>query len=363
MWATTISFFSTALFFLPFVALAEDEGCPSIGQPRKHVVCYYDGKRPVSSLNICLCTHLIYTSIGINEYGKLHLSENVKSDITAIRKQNPRLRVVASLGGEAMKGSLFSSLITENESFSNLTSSISDFHKKDVIDGLEIDWEWPVRDGGKKDRMKLIRYARQIKIAVGEEFIRSQRNKRETPIDNDEEEGGEDIEDEIIEANEEEEQRQQEEDDETSKETVSSTTSEKIEFSSDISFPSLSSQFPSSEAKEALLKGEQQRKLQRKLNLRRRLLSERYRSSDNSLINSTSTSIASRSRFPNSSLSSLSSSYTSRSNSRYRANRTKFTPKTKTKLNNSHRSQIKRTRHRTATKKVQRTRVRGKGKK
>ena len=156
---------------------------------------------------------------------------------------------------------------------------------------------------------------------------------------------------------------QQEEEDETSKETVSSTTSEKIEISSDISFPSLSSQFPSSEAKEALLKGEQQRKLQRKLNLRRRLLSERYRSSDNSLINSTSTSIASRSRFPNSSLSSLSSSYTSRSNSRYRANRTKFTPKTKTKLNNSHRSQIKRTRHRTATKKVQRTRVRGKGKK
>ena len=46
----------------------------------------------------------------------------------------------------------------------------------------------------------------QIKIAVGEEFIRSQRNKRETPIDSDEEEGGEDIEDEI-EANEEEGQR------------------------------------------------------------------------------------------------------------------------------------------------------------
>ena len=87
----------------------------------------------------------------------------MKSDITAIRKQNPRLRVVASLGGEAMKGSLFSSLITENESFSNLTSSINDFHKKDVIDGLEIDWEWPVRDGGKKDRMKLIRYTRVSK--------------------------------------------------------------------------------------------------------------------------------------------------------------------------------------------------------
>ena len=85
---------------------------------------------------------------------------DVRTDITSIRKQNPRLRVVVSLGGEAVKGSLFSSLITNNDSFNNLTSSISNYHKDEVIDGLEIDWEWPVRDGGKKDRMKLIRYAR-----------------------------------------------------------------------------------------------------------------------------------------------------------------------------------------------------------
>lgn len=216
MWATTISFFSTALFFLPFVVLAEDGGCPSVGHPRKHVVCYYDGKRPVSSLNVCLCTHIIYTSIGIDEFGKLHLSDDVRSDITTIRKQNPSLRIVVSLGGEAVKGSLFSSLITDNDAFNNLTSSINHFHKDDVIDGLEIDWEWPVRDGGKKDRMKLIRYARQIKIAVGEEVVlRGQRNqrsipnshritKRESPIDNDEDDEGTDIEDEINEANEEE---------------------------------------------------------------------------------------------------------------------------------------------------------------
>ena len=66
-----------------------------------------------------------------------------------------------------MKGSLFSSLITDNESFSNLTSSISDFHKDDVIDGLEIDWEWPVRDGGKKDR---------IIVGSGYRVVGSERN-------------------------------------------------------------------------------------------------------------------------------------------------------------------------------------------
>ena len=79
-----------------------------------------------------------------------------------MRKQNPRLHIIASLGGEAVKGSTFSSLITDNESLSNLTSSISSFHEDGTIDGLELDWEWPVRDGGKKDRIKLIRYARVI---------------------------------------------------------------------------------------------------------------------------------------------------------------------------------------------------------
>ena len=61
--------------YMPFCI--SDGGCPSVGQPRQHIICYYDGKRPVSSLNVCLCTHLIYTSVGIDEYGKLHLSEGM----------------------------------------------------------------------------------------------------------------------------------------------------------------------------------------------------------------------------------------------------------------------------------------------
>ena len=58
------------------IFIFSDDVCPSIGHPRKHVVCYYDGKRPVSSLNVCLCTHIIYTSVGLNEFAKLHLSDS-----------------------------------------------------------------------------------------------------------------------------------------------------------------------------------------------------------------------------------------------------------------------------------------------
>jgi GH18 family chitinase len=84
----------------------------------------------------------------------------VEADIEALRFQNPKLKVIGSLGGSAVKASTFSSLITDIESLNNLTTSINQYYRDGLLDGVEIDWEWPVKDGGKKDRIKLIRYAR-----------------------------------------------------------------------------------------------------------------------------------------------------------------------------------------------------------
>ena len=71
-------------FFL--ICIFSDYVCPSIGHPRKDVVCYYDGKRPVSSLYVCLCTHIIYTSVGLNEIAKLHLSDSkYKTTLNSIK--------------------------------------------------------------------------------------------------------------------------------------------------------------------------------------------------------------------------------------------------------------------------------------
>ena len=67
---------------------------------------------------------------------------------------------MASLGGQAVKASTFSSFITDIESLNNLTSSINKFYRDGLLDGVELDWEWPLIGGDKKDRIKLIRYAR-----------------------------------------------------------------------------------------------------------------------------------------------------------------------------------------------------------
>ena len=62
-----------SMYINSFFFFADGCATPWI-HPRKNVVCYFEGKRPISSLNVCLCTHLIYTDIGLNSYGQLDIS-------------------------------------------------------------------------------------------------------------------------------------------------------------------------------------------------------------------------------------------------------------------------------------------------
>ena len=62
LWLTLISHFSVP------------DGCSQWLHPRKNVVCYFEGKRSVASLNPCLCTHLIYTNVGLNAEAQLDIT-------------------------------------------------------------------------------------------------------------------------------------------------------------------------------------------------------------------------------------------------------------------------------------------------
>ena len=82
------------------------------------------------------------------------------SDLAYFRKQNPSARLLASLGGEAVGPAVFGGLLQPEGSLANLTSSVNALFREGVIDGVEIDWEWPAGSGDKEDREKLVKYAR-----------------------------------------------------------------------------------------------------------------------------------------------------------------------------------------------------------
>ena len=61
----------TKIFLFCFSA-----ACPSSwGSPRKDIVCYFSGMRSSSTLDACLCTHLVYNSVGLNQEGNIEMSK------------------------------------------------------------------------------------------------------------------------------------------------------------------------------------------------------------------------------------------------------------------------------------------------
>ena len=54
--------------------------CPSdLGHPRTEVMCYYEGRRPVSDIDPCYCTHLVYANVGIDEDSKIDVTNGENS--------------------------------------------------------------------------------------------------------------------------------------------------------------------------------------------------------------------------------------------------------------------------------------------
>ncbi|XP_023936035.2 acidic mammalian chitinase-like [Bicyclus anynana] len=131
----------------------------------KRVICYYGswatyrnslGKFDVSDINAGLCTHLVYTFLGINTKGAvisldpyLDYADNWGKDnlrkFNALKQQNPELKTLIAVGGW-IEGSAKYSLMTAKPALrKNFIDTALEMVRKYNFDGLDIDWEYPNR--------------------------------------------------------------------------------------------------------------------------------------------------------------------------------------------------------------------------
>lgn len=114
----------------------------------------------IDKLDVRLITHLNYsfglvynneageTNAALKDPAKLHqiwLSPKVEADlakIPALRKQNPNLKVLLSVGGWGARG--FSSAAATPETRQIFIDSAEQIVKKYGLDGIDLDWEYPV---------------------------------------------------------------------------------------------------------------------------------------------------------------------------------------------------------------------------
>jgi len=169
--------------------LSEAEGaCPAVSYTRgKRVFCYYEGKRSPSELDPCPCTHLVYKNLPIDVSSRLRVTDRVLKDITELRELRPQLKVLLSIGGQAIPGDTLRAIVSRKDQLANFTDSLNALYQDNTIQGMELDWEWPLDTNDKKDKIKLIRYMRQLKLATGSTNVRRRLvRSAETTVDDSE---------------------------------------------------------------------------------------------------------------------------------------------------------------------------------
>ncbi|XP_068894545.1 acidic mammalian chitinase-like [Tenebrio molitor] len=149
------------------------------------VICYYQSwsssSFAPSDIDANICTHVNYAFLGIKSDGSLRLDgdDNVIKKLSAVKKKHSKLKLLFSVGGWSEGSSTFSSVAGSSTKKAKMASSAIEFLKKYKFDGIDIDWEYPAKRGGKSadkknfvDMLKVLRKKLKAKgylltVAVG----------------------------------------------------------------------------------------------------------------------------------------------------------------------------------------------------
>ncbi|KAK7112967.1 hypothetical protein V1264_012337 [Littorina saxatilis] len=164
---------------LPLLLLLLAEGC--VGYIR---VCYYTNWsqfRPSPTpftpedIDPSLCSHIIFafgdlqgTRIETTEFN----DEELYKRLVELKKSNPKLRVMLSVGGWLAGGRQFSSLVTSDDSMLEFVNNAIAYLRRFNLDGLDVDWEYPgdtQRDSEAADRIRFTRLLQLLRSGFEEE--------------------------------------------------------------------------------------------------------------------------------------------------------------------------------------------------
>ncbi|XP_046436429.1 acidic mammalian chitinase-like [Neodiprion fabricii] len=145
---------------LGWLSVAESE--------QNKIVCYFgswaiyrsgNGKIEISDLDPSLCTHMIYTFVGITEAGEVavldpwaDLSDNWGragfQKFNALRERNPGMKTLVAIGGWNQGSDKYSRVAAKPALRSHFADNALEFVLKYGFDGLDFDWEYPNQRGG-----------------------------------------------------------------------------------------------------------------------------------------------------------------------------------------------------------------------
>ncbi|XP_076666712.1 chitinase-3-like protein 1 [Andrena cerasifolii] len=155
----------------------------------KKIVCYFGswtiyrpglGKFDISDLDPRLCTHIIYSFVGINTDGSLRVMDSWADlpsgldgygKFTRLREKSPGTKAMIAIGGWNEGSSKFSQVASNPGTRTQFVRNVVNFLKQYNFDGFDVDWEYPNQRGGqpsdKENYVALLRELRQAFNPLG----------------------------------------------------------------------------------------------------------------------------------------------------------------------------------------------------
>lgn len=139
-----------------------------------------DGKFDISYIQPNLCTHLIYTFVGISEQGDIRvldawqdLPDNWGKDafgrFNKLREQSPETKTLIAIGGWNEGSARYSAVVANPTLRAKFVKNAVDFVLKHNFDGFDLDWEYPNQRGGKpEDVQNFVLLCKELKEAFQE---------------------------------------------------------------------------------------------------------------------------------------------------------------------------------------------------
>ncbi|XP_053688298.1 acidic mammalian chitinase-like [Sabethes cyaneus] len=153
------------------------------------VVCYFgswatyrvsNGKFDIENINANLCTHIIYSFVGIDPTGYTVKILDTYNDVNlngftrfvALKQKNPSVKLLLAVGGWNEGSTSYSNMVASSVTRNAFIQSVVYLLKTYNFDGFDIDWEYPTLRGGiPDDRVNFITLLTEMRTRFNSEGL------------------------------------------------------------------------------------------------------------------------------------------------------------------------------------------------